>query len=262
MTTEAGPKTAAAEKADRLPRGMSPPAVKLSDAITLVQRVNDMAGGSANYDTFSQITGNTKTSSSFQRKVAALRSFGLIEDRDNSVVLSDLGNRVVGPRDERDDLLALKEAMLRIDVLQRIYERHRGKLLPEETFLNNILVQELKVPKEVSRLWVEQFRDAIACAKLAFNRPDGKVQVSDEPLTNGPTTIREDERPTTSSTPPAPPPSYEVNDAMPIPLGKGRIARLILPEDWNAKKDLNRLLQMLKLSLTEEDVGAEQEEDE
>jgi hypothetical protein len=41
---------------------------------------------------------------------------------------------------------------------------------------------------------------------------------------------------------------------MPIPLGPGRIVRLELPEDWSAEKDLNRLLKMLKLSLSEEDV--------
>lgn len=253
MTTNAQQHTPN-EKIDRLPRGMAPPAVKLSDAVGLVHKVNDMAGGSANYDTFSQITGNTKTSSSFQRKVAALRSYGLIEDRDNAVVLSDLANRITTPRDERDDALACKEAMLRIDVLQRIYERHRGKLLPEETFLNNILIQELKVPREVSRSWVDYFRDAITCAKLAFTRNDGKIQVSDDPFVQSIGPQREEERP--GITPPIPvsaPAVQDFGDAMPIPLGKGRIARLILPADWNAKKDLNRLLQMLKLSLTEED---------
>ena len=41
---------------------------------------------------------------------------------------------------------------------------------------------------------------------------------------------------------------------MPIPLGPGRIVRLELPSDWSGEKDLNRLLKMLKLSLSEEDV--------
>lgn len=41
---------------------------------------------------------------------------------------------------------------------------------------------------------------------------------------------------------------------MPIPLGPGRIVRLDLPEDWDAQKDLSRLLKILKLSLSDEDV--------
>ena len=39
---------------------------------------------------------------------------------------------------------------------------------------------------------------------------------------------------------------------MPIPLGLNRIARIELPEDWNATKDLPRLIQMLQLSLSED----------
>lgn len=46
----------------------------------------------------------------------------------------------------------------------------------------------------------------------------------------------------------------EGENIMPIPLGPGRIVRLELPADWSAEKDLNRLLKMLKLSLSEEDV--------
>ena len=41
---------------------------------------------------------------------------------------------------------------------------------------------------------------------------------------------------------------------MPIPLGPGRTVRLEMPPDWDAKKDLSRLLKMLKLSLSEGDV--------
>lgn len=41
---------------------------------------------------------------------------------------------------------------------------------------------------------------------------------------------------------------------MPIPLGPGRTVRLEMPPDWNAAKDLSRLLKMLKLSLSEGDV--------
>jgi len=41
---------------------------------------------------------------------------------------------------------------------------------------------------------------------------------------------------------------------MPIPLGPNRTVRLELPSDWDAAKDLSRLLKMLKLSLSDEDV--------
>jgi hypothetical protein len=247
------------EKPDRLPRGVAPLALKLSDAIILAHKVNEMASGSATYDTFSQICGNTKTSSSFQRKVAALRSFGIIEDRDNVVALSELGNRITTPRDERDDAIATKEAMLRIDLLGKMFERHRGRLLPEDQFLNNILIQEFKVPREVSRMWVEHFRDALASAKLIFVRPDAKTQVLDEPSGDMRNVDRNTPQP--ENVPPmAGQPSAAVlgtisGDAIPIPLGRGRTAHLHLPADWDAKRDLDRMLKMLRISLAEEEIS-------
>ena len=247
-------------KAERVPRGISPLALKLSDAIVLAQRVNNSAGGQASYDLFSQIVGNTKTSSSFQRKVAALRTYGIIEDRDNVVALSDLGNRITAPRNEQDDALAVKEAMLRIDLLARMFERHRGRLLPEDNFLNNILIQEFRVPREVSRVWVEHFKDALSSAKLSYMRPEGRTQVNDEPITSQ----REAQKsppsdanpPTHTSAPLQSGSNFESEfsgQSLPVPLGRGRIARLVLPNDWSAKRDLPRLLKMLELSLSEEE---------
>lgn len=252
------------EKSERVPRGVAPLALKLSDAMAVAHRVNEAASGRANYDLFSQLIGNTKTSSSFQRKVAALRSYGIIEDQDNVVVLSELGNRLTSPRDERDDALAAKEAMLRIDLLARMFERHRGRLLPEDTFLNNILIQEFKVPREVSRTWVDHFKDALNSSKLSFVRSDGRTQVTDDPLPNHREALKAAGANTLSAADPkesavSVPEGKEESPGqfLPIPLGRGRIARLSLPADWSAKRDLNRLLRMLELSLSEDE---EQEE--
>ncbi len=44
---------------------------------------------------------------------------------------------------------------------------------------------------------------------------------------------------------------------VPIPLAPGRIVRIELPGDWDANKDLGRLLKLLRLSLSTEDVELE-----
>jgi hypothetical protein len=227
--SEATPHKAGQPKAERMPRGTLPPALKLSEAITLARKVNDNAGGSATYDLFSQITGNTKTSSSFSRKVGALRQFGIIEDRDNVVTLSEIGNRIATPRSEVDDALAAKESLLRIDVLNKIYERHRGRLLPEDQFLGNILIQEMKIPRDVSVQWVEFFKDAAQSAKLLFARPDGKIQILDEP--NGGSSLSSFASPVLVSTSAGPdsdkPKNHDLDfssGALPIPLGPEKIA--------------------------------------
>ncbi len=53
--------------------------------------------------------------------------------------------------------------------------------------------------------------------------------------------------------PPRSPSNAEAERTMPIPLGVGRLVRLQLPEDWDAAKDLPKLLKMLQLSLGNED---------
>jgi hypothetical protein len=246
------------EKQERTPRGMVPPALRLTEAVALAHKVNEMAAGSANYDTFSQIAGNTKTSSTFARKVAALRQYGIIEDRENIVCLAELGNRIVTPRDESDDLLAMKESMLRIEMLNKIYERHKGRILPEDQFLNNVLLQELKVPREYSKVWVEHFKDAIQAAKLVITRVDGKTQLVEQAVVAE--SSGEAAPPLVQPPPPAAvlPTPTDFSGALPIPLGKGRIALLRLPDEWDAKKDLSRLLKMIALSLSED--GAEEPE--
>lgn len=44
----------------------------------------------------------------------------------------------------------------------------------------------------------------------------------------------------------------DADRVMPIPLGRGRLARVELPDDWDSVKDLDRFLKMLRLSLSEE----------
>lgn len=240
-----------AKKVERVRRENVPPALKVSEAIALIEKVNERAGGVANYDLFSQIAGNTKTSSSFQRKVSALRQYGVIEDRDNVVAISELGHRIVSPRNESDDSQAVKEAMLRIDLLNRIYERHRGRILPEDHFLNNVLLQEFKISRDFSSTWVEHFKDAATVAKLLFVRGDGKTQVLDQAALAGVSAI-------SNSDPVSPPPLAEkpampdFSGALPIVLGPGKLALIKLPETWNSVRDLKRLLKMLELSLGDE----------
>jgi hypothetical protein len=248
------------QKADRIPRGSAPPALKLSEAMVLAKKIYEQAAGSASYDTFSQITGNSRTSSAFQRKLSALRQYGIIQDTDNIAALTDIGTRIVAPRDVGDDLAATKEAMLRVDYLSKIFERHKGRILPDDQFLKNILIQEIKVPREVADLWIIWFKEAAAAARLLHTRADGKVQVLEGPTASprntedAANTKKEDQ-----AAPPKPPmQSFGELTEHPdqqrlvlIQLGRGRLAKLLLPEDWDASKDLQKLLKMLDLSLGE-----------
>jgi hypothetical protein len=251
------------DRSDRIPRGSAPPALKLSDAVELAKKINEQASGSASYDLFSQITGNSRTSSTFLRKLSSLRQYKIIQDIDNVATLSDIGTRIAAPLDTGDDLAAIKQAMLEVDNLSKLFDRVKGRILPEDQFLKNIMVQELKIPREVCDLWIAWFKDAANSARLLLFRPDGKTQVlegpSFTPKISADTTVPANRReetvvPQQSALPVAATTnSFENNpDLVLIQLGPRRLAKLQLPSDWDSAKDLKRLLKMLQLALSEE----------
>ena len=163
----------------RLPKGTFPPLLTLGDAASLARKVYEHGGGEASFDLLSQMAGNSVSSSTFIKKLASLKSYGLAIEQNKTISLSDLGLAIAAPTDADSSASALKAALLRIDILNRIYERHKGKLLPADEFLRNIIQGEFRVPREIADRWVRSFKESSRAAGLLLERPDGKIQVRD-----------------------------------------------------------------------------------
>jgi len=163
----------------RLPKGTLPPFLTLGEALDLTLRVYEHGGGEASLDLLSQLAGNSTSSSTFVKKLASLRSYGLATEQNRIITLTDLGLAVAAPTDEEGTTSALKTALLRIDIFNRVYERHKGKLLPADEFLRNIIQGEFGIPRSVADLWVRSFKDSARTAGLLLERSDGKTQVRD-----------------------------------------------------------------------------------
>jgi hypothetical protein len=169
----------------RLPKGTFPPLLTLGDAASLARRLYEHGGGEASFDLLSQMAGNSVSSSTFVKKLAALKSYGLAVEQNKTVTLTDLGLGIAAPTDAEGSASALKTALLRIEIFNRIYERHKGKLLPADEFLRNIIQGEFRVPREIADRWVRSFRESARSAGLLLERPDGKIQVRDIAATDG-----------------------------------------------------------------------------
>lgn len=167
---------------DRSPWGSRPPYISFSEAIELTRQIYEQGGGRASRDLISKISGNSASSSSFARKISALKAFELIATpTKDEVVLTELGYRIVAPTDPASAEDGKKEAFLKPEVFSRIFDRHRGKLLPADEYLRNILEQELKVPRNLSSRWVTAFREGLQTANLLHARGDGKFQILESP---------------------------------------------------------------------------------
>jgi hypothetical protein len=160
-----------------------PPFLGLSDAVMLTDKIYEQAGGQANYDLLSRIFDNTQNSSSFTKKLATLKAYGLVtEASKGEVSLTDSGLAIAAPQSQEASAMAKRDALLRIDVYSKIYERHKGKLLPADEFLKNIIEQDSGIPRELSDKWVKAFKDAVVVAGLLHDRGDGRMQLMESAL--------------------------------------------------------------------------------
>ena len=171
-----------ATKNGRLPRGSNPPFLLLIEAFRLTESIWENGGGHCSFDMLSKLTGNSTSSSSFIKKLNALKSYGLLTEADNLITLTDQGRESIAPTSPRVGASARKACFLSLDVHSKLYDRHKGKLLPADEFLRNIIEQDCKIPKDLLDIWISSFKDAAKAAGLLLQRNDGKYQITEDAL--------------------------------------------------------------------------------
>lgn len=180
---------------DRRAYGKSPLVLNLAEALALVGKISQ-EGRTVPESKLAIILGNTISSSAFTKKIRALGSYGLLsEQADGQFTLTDLAISIALPRSLQEEAEAKKLAFLNIEAHKLIFQQHKGKLLPADEFLRNILEQDLDIPREYSHDWAKSFKEGARIAGLFYDRGDGKVQISDSPLSeSAPTELRVDSR--------------------------------------------------------------------
>ncbi len=167
---------------DRRPYGTAPLDLDLPQALEVMNKIAQ-EGRSMPESKLALILGNTITSSAFPRKVRALVAYGLLAElSDANYVLSELALSIAYPRSAEAQLESKKASFLRIEQFAFLFNQHKGKLLPADEFLRNIIEQEYKIPRDVSDVWIRQFKNGAKAAGLFHGRSDGKIQISESPM--------------------------------------------------------------------------------
>src|SRR4051812_34214198 len=120
------------ETTGRRAKGSRPPKIDLGAAVDLITEIYELAGGNTSLDELSEITQNSRSSSAFQQKLAALRAFELIETDSDRVSLSFVAEKIVAPEDPENRAMALKEAFLAVEPFASAYHKYVGKILPQD----------------------------------------------------------------------------------------------------------------------------------
>lgn len=142
----------------------------LKEASQVAKQLYEDYGGKASLESLSTITGNTPTSSTFRYKVLALKSFGIIDERDDTVFLTNIGKGLVAPVDPDEAPQAVARAFLEVPEYGEFHGRYAGKLLPDRDKLPNILHRELDIDKDYADEWAAALQEDLETANLVTRR--------------------------------------------------------------------------------------------
>lgn len=123
------------------------PVYDLDSSIEVARVIFERAGGAVTADHLAALLKYTTTNSgSFLARIAAARSFDLIERSGRVYVPTALAMRIITPEYAEDELQARSEAWLAVPLYKAIYERYEGKQLPLEVGLRNTLQTSYGIP--------------------------------------------------------------------------------------------------------------------
>jgi hypothetical protein len=81
----------------------------------------------------------------FRSRVAAAKTFGLVEQEGDRLRVSDRGKKVVAPVSDADRGQALVDAFLAVELFRKVYEEYRLTTLPPDVGLRNLLKDTFRV---------------------------------------------------------------------------------------------------------------------
>ncbi|MCH7965089.1 MAG: hypothetical protein IH852_14250 [Bacteroidetes bacterium] len=164
----------------RIGYGVKIPKLSFLEVIELTKITGNKAGEEGSLDALSRITGNSRSSSSFNKKVAALKNFGVFNIDKSGYSLTELGKQIVNPESFEKQAKAIIEAFLNLENLRKIWENYKGKRLPQIEFLANSIVNIIKIPPELKKTWAKYFIESANFAGLLDERESGSFQVLSE----------------------------------------------------------------------------------
>lgn len=161
------------EKRERRPKGTVPPLISLEEAVQIAHKVHEKGGGKLTLVGLAHELGYSPSSSGFWRKVSVARQHGLIENQGDALSLTTLGYSVVAPTAE-DGGNSLVESFRKIPTYQWLHDRYSNKILPSESDLTNVLIQEKKMERALALDWAAKFSDSAKTAGLTA-QSGGKI---------------------------------------------------------------------------------------
>lgn len=156
----------AVEPKQREERGTRYPGYTLAQAVEFLRQVKAGVGLSkSGREDVASAMGFTSLNGRSNRAIGALTHFGLMDRSGMSALeVTDLGRRILMPRNDEEYRAALVESVMQPTLYQRLFTRFAGHGLP--SLLPNILVRDFGVNANVSEDAAKYFRESAEFAGL------------------------------------------------------------------------------------------------
>jgi hypothetical protein len=126
--------------------------------------------------------------------------YGLLErPSPGHLAVSEIAKKILRPQDAEEELVGLREAVMRAPEISSVYSHYRGENLPDPQFFDNALVDKFGIPREKAGEFKTIFFDSLNKAKL-IEEHDGKRRILDVSgdLPTAPTALQGARKPTKS----------------------------------------------------------------
>lgn len=137
------------------------------------------SGADHSRDAFASYLGHETTNSGgFKRKLASMKDWGLVETRDDRVVITDLGMRIAHPRTDEDERNAIREAFLQAGVFTETYnDLAKGIDLSAER-IGSMGVHEHGISPGAKADFARSFVESAVYAGLGHRNADGSIRLA------------------------------------------------------------------------------------
>lgn len=119
------------------------PYYPLDNALRIAELIHKNAGGPC---TPHQLVGflnyTSVRSGAYQMRTSAARQFGFIRYSKDGISVTERAEKILNPVMPEDAIAAKSDAFLAVDMYEQIYEKFKGRVLPPEEGLKNLLRQE------------------------------------------------------------------------------------------------------------------------
>lgn len=115
----------------------------------------------------------------FKVEISSGIKYGLLErPRAGRLAITELAKRILRPQVASDELVALREAVLKAPDIADVYNHYRGENIPDDKFFDNALADKFKIPLEKLSEFKAIFLGTLEKAKLTEEH-NGKRRVID-----------------------------------------------------------------------------------